>query len=224
MKMKRPSTLAASILATVLFSLSTLVCLPAFLFLLMLQTAVEVSTPNESGIATGWLNDLAPTSACYYFMALLLLSIVAIVFNAICIKSYVRNKDVYRKFTAFTIITILLDFAYFLTLLTPFYLNYPTTVFGIFVIIVVSVLIILVNVLYIVDMCTEKGRIAKFEEEQRAAAYNLEQQKQALEQSQISEEQRTIAADLKNLEDMKNKNLITDEEYKVMRERILKIR
>ena len=141
--MKRPMTLTASILGTVMHSVYSIIEL--YVLILLLDYAGGV---NGSGIV------MVSTAIA------LALSIIALVFNAISIAAWNKSQDNFKKKRKFVITAIVFNFIVILFIIIGLLMSGSLAVLDIITLIV----LIAANVLFIVDLAIEKKRFAQPEE------------------------------------------------------------
>lgn len=185
--MKRPMTLTAGILATVMHSVYTIFELIVFAAL------IDAVAGAGSGAAT-----------VVVIMGLTLaLSVVSIVFNAIAITAWNKDAERFIKKRGMVITAIVFNFIVALFIIIGM-IAYAAV--G-----VVDVLLLLVciasNVLYIVDLCLEKKRVAKLAGETVATEEVAETQVEASD----------VEAKIEKLNKMKEQGMISEEEYEELK-------
>ena len=181
--MKRPMTLTASILGTVMHALYTISELIMFALVIDLMGGSSV--------------DSSSTIVIVAMVIAMLLSIVSLVFNALSIPSWNKSPAIFRKKRGLVITAIVFNFIVVLLILISCF----TSAVGVLDVILMLV-IVASSVLYIVDLSIEKKRVEKLEELNAVVV-----------QPEVKNTTSDLEDKIEKLNNMKANGLITDEEY-----------
>lgn len=161
--MRRPITLVGFILGTVMHSVYTIAEL--FVVALIIDLVVSAGATTSTFMALILLITLA-------------LSIISLVFNAIAISAWNKKPEAYKKKRGIIITAIVFNFIVVLLLI----IGMTGKTVGVFDIIFM-ISLIATNVLAIVDLAREKGKVNKIQAQQDIKVNNISE-----EQVNIQEE------------------------------------
>ena len=194
--MKRPLTLIAAILATVLVGIDFLIELIGFFQIISLLSNPSI---NASGIG----------GALALMVIMILIIATCLILNICSIPTWNKDAQGYKKKKGLLIATIVFNFiAMFLYIISM--LGGLSNAFSLILVIIVMISLLASSTLYIVDLARESSKVeklAKTTEQVSAQETSPAQKEPAKSNSQ------PLETKLEKLNEMKKNGLISTEEY-----------
>ena len=200
--MKRPLSLSAFIIGTVFYGIevfSTLIVLSVVIPLTMYNPEQAGGVGGVDGYYNASIGAIVAV-----FVLMLAFAITSLVLNACAISSWNKPHETYLKKRGLIITAVVLNFIVIVLEFAGFFLYFnPFSVFTLLG-------IITANVLVIVDLCLENGRVRKLAEAPVAKPAPAPPKNKL-----------DIEVQLERLNKMKENNLISAEEYKTLKKDLI---
>lgn len=184
--MKRPMTLTGGILGTVMQAIYT--CYSLFALTLVIDLI------SSSSGATG------ATTAIVIMLLDLALAVTTLVLNALCITTWNKSPEQYRKKRGLLIATVVFNFIFDILSIISMVMNGQVAVLSVIIIIA----LIATNVLILVDLGLESKRVARLSEN------GVVSENDPQPVSEVEEK-------IEKLAHMKEQGLISEEEYEELK-------